>query len=401
MQTILVLTAIPDGLRLDKEIRLIQEAIRRAVTRDLFEIKIRTAVRSQDIRRAIAEEQPSIVHFCGHGQQDGSLILEDDSGNHKPVSPTGLAALFKLHTDYVKCVLLNACYSSKPAEAISKHITYVIGMNQPIGDKAAIAFAEGFYDGLGYENTENRDVIQRAFDEGIVAIQMEDDLQGQIPVLFTSQNSPREPYIERSPIEEKSYKAIVHSGALIRIKAPQQMGKTLLLEKILDYGRQQGYKVAKLDLKLADINVLADLKAFLQWLCVDVADTLELDPQLDRHWQDIYTINKNCTRYFQKYILPSSESPLVLAIDNFERLFEHLDIFPQFCLLLRGWYETAKQGDRIGNLWKKLRLVIVHSTERYPELDTNHSPFNVGELIELPEFNLQQVQALCKQYELN
>ncbi|MBO3458356.1 AAA-like domain-containing protein [Aetokthonos hydrillicola Thurmond2011] len=405
MQRILILTAIPDGLRLDKEIRLIEEAIRRAVKRDLFEIKIRTAVRSQDIRRAIAEEQPSIVHFCGHGQEDGSLILEDDSGNHKPVSPTGLAALFKLHTDYVKCVLLNACYSSKPAEAISKHINYVIGMNQSMGDKAATVFAQGFYDGLGYDNSDNQDVIQRAFDEGIVAIQMEDDLQGQIPVLFTVENSPREPetniYIERSPIEEKSYKAIVQPGALIRIKAPQRMGKTLLLEKTLDYARQQGYKVAKLDLKLADSNILADLKVFLQWLCVDVADTLELDPQLDKYWQDIYGLNKNCTRYFQKYILSSSESPLVLAIDNFERLFEHLEIFPSFCLLLRGWYETTKPGDRIGNLWKKLRLVIVYSTERYPELDTNHSPLNVGELIELPEFNLQQVQALAKQYELN
>ena len=81
--------------------------------------------------------------------EDGSLVLEDDGGNHKPLSPTGIAALFKLHTDYVKCVLLNACYSSKPAKAISKHINYVIGMNQPIEDRAAIEFAVGFYDALG------------------------------------------------------------------------------------------------------------------------------------------------------------------------------------------------------------------------------------------------------------
>jgi hypothetical protein len=408
-EKVLILAALPDRLRLDKEIRDIVEAIKRAVKRDSFEIKIRTAVRPIDIRRALAEERPQIVHFCGHGIEDGSLVLEDDSGNHKPVSSLGLAALFKLHSDYVKCVLLNACYSALPAEAISQHINYVIGMNQPIGDKAATVFAIGFYDGLGYDNTDNQDIIQRAFDEGIVAIKMEDDLQGQIPVLFTAENSllisdtnsDTNIYIERSPVEEKCYKAILQLGALIRIKAPQRMGKTLLLEKILDYGHKQRYRVAKLDLKLADISILADLKAFLQWLCVDVADTLELDPQLDKYWQDIYGLNKNCTRYFQKHILSSSESPLVLAIDNFERLFEHLDIFPQFCLLLRGWYETAKGGDRIGNLWKKLRLVIVHSTEAYPTLDTNHSPFNVGELIELPEFNLQQVKALAEEYELN
>ena len=118
VKTILILTAIPHGLRLDKEIRSIEEAIRRAVKRDLFKITLRTAVRPQDIRRAIAEEQPQIVHFCGHGLEDGSLVLEDDGGENKPVPASGLASLFQLHTDYVECVLLNACHSAKPATAI-------------------------------------------------------------------------------------------------------------------------------------------------------------------------------------------------------------------------------------------------------------------------------------------
>lgn len=182
-QKILILTAIPHGLRLDKEIREIEEAIRRATNRDLFEIRIRTAVRPQDIRRAIAEEQPQIVHFCGHGLEDGSLLLEDDGGNNKPVSPEGLAALFNLHADYVNCVLLNACHSEKTAIAISQYINYTIGMNQPIEDKAAIAFAQGFYDGLGFKNSGYQNLFQRAFDEGMVAIQLDNFSQGSIPVL--------------------------------------------------------------------------------------------------------------------------------------------------------------------------------------------------------------------------
>ena len=172
-QKILILAAIPHGLRLDKEIREIEAAIRRANKRDLFDIRTRTAVRSQDIRRAIAEEKPQIVHFCGHGLEDGSLLLEDEGGHNKSVSPDGLAALFQLHANYVNCVLLNACHSAQTAEAISKYINYAIGMNQPIGDQAAIAFAQGFYDGLGYAIPDNQDVIQRAFEEGKVAIQLE------------------------------------------------------------------------------------------------------------------------------------------------------------------------------------------------------------------------------------
>ncbi|MBW4595772.1 MAG: AAA-like domain-containing protein [Brasilonema angustatum HA4187-MV1] len=406
---VLILAAIPDGLRLDKEIRQIEEAIKRAVKRDLFEIKIRTAVRPQDIRRAIAEEHPQIVHFCGHGMEDGSLVLEDDGGNHKPVSPTGLAALFKLHANYVKCVLLNACYSEKSAQAISQHINYTIGMNQPIGDKAAIVFAIGFYDGLGYENPDSQDIIERAFEEGLVAIQMEDVSQRQIPNLKNKlswiENYSTEPdtsiYIERPPIEEKCYKAIVQPGALIRIKAPQRMGKTKLSEKLLDYAREQGYKTAKLDLNLADSSVLANLKSFLQWLCINVSDILELEPKLENYWQDELGINTSCTRYFQKYLLPNIDTSLVFTIDNFERLFKCENIFSEFCLLLRSWYETAKQGDRMGKIWQKLSLVVVNSTEVYPTLDTNRSPFNVGLAIELPEFNLSQIEKMAQLYEVD
>ena len=180
---ILILAAIPRGLRLDKEIREIEDAIRRANERDLFDIRTRTAIRPQDIRRAIAEEKPQIVHFCGHGEDDGSLLLEDDGGNNKSVPPQGLAALFEQHSDYVNCVLFNACYSVKTADAISQHINYVVGMNQAIGDKAAIVFSQGFYDGLGYEQEDNQNVFQKAFNEGLIAIGLEDFSQKSIPVL--------------------------------------------------------------------------------------------------------------------------------------------------------------------------------------------------------------------------
>jgi hypothetical protein len=179
---ILILAAIPDRLRLDREIKKIRSAIERAKNRDIFKIENRTAVTFTDIRRAIAEEQPQIVHFCGHGEKDGSLRLEDDNGNEDTVAPFVLASLFKLHGDYVKCVLLNACYSEKSAEAISKYIDYAIGMNNPIQDTTGIKFSEGFYDGLGYISN-NQDVFQRAFDEGMVAIKMEHPSQGEIPVL--------------------------------------------------------------------------------------------------------------------------------------------------------------------------------------------------------------------------
>ena len=189
VKTILILAALPNGLRLDKEIRSIEECIRRAVRRDSYKIISKTAVRPQDIRRAIAEEKPQIVHFCGHGLEDGSLLLDDDGGQERPVSPQGLAALFELHKDYVDCVLLNACHSVKSAIAISEYINYAIGMNQEIQDNSAIQFSQGFYDGLGYETSENQDRFRRAFEEGLVALKMRNPSSAEIPVMKTKINA--------------------------------------------------------------------------------------------------------------------------------------------------------------------------------------------------------------------
>lgn len=208
-------------------------------------------------------------------------------------------------------------------------------------------------------------------------------------------------YVERPPIEEKCLKAILQPGALIRIKAPQKMGKTLLLEKMLDYAREQGYQTAKLDLNLADKSVLTDLKSFLQCLCSYVANILEKEPNLNDYWQDGSGLNISCTTYFQRYLLAKIDNPLVLAIDNFERLFTCENIFSDFCLLLRSWYETAKQRDRMGKIWQKLRLVVVNSTEVYPNLDINRSPFNVGLAIDLPDFNQSQVEEMAIKYQLD
>jgi hypothetical protein len=60
--------------------------------------------------------------------------------------------------------------------------------------------------------------------------------------------------------------------------------------------------------------------------------------------------------------------------------------------MLRVWHEEA----RTRRIWKKLRLVIAHSTEVYIQLNINRSPFNVGVPIELPELSQKQVQDLAR-----
>ena len=69
-------------------------------------------------------------------------------GQSNVVTLEALAGLFELFRG-VECVLLNTRYSEAQAEAIAKSVDYVIGMDQEIGDQAAIEFSKAFYDAIG------------------------------------------------------------------------------------------------------------------------------------------------------------------------------------------------------------------------------------------------------------
>jgi len=149
---ILILAANPKNLpplRLDEEIRDIEAGLRAAKQRDRFTLVPRLATRAEDLRRAMLDVEPRIVHFCGHGTAGNGVMLEDREGRARPVPPEALADLFALFSNQVECVLLNSCHSEPQALAIARHVSFVIGMSAAIGDEAAIKFSVAFYDALG------------------------------------------------------------------------------------------------------------------------------------------------------------------------------------------------------------------------------------------------------------
>ncbi len=206
-------------------------------------------------------------------------------------------------------------------------------------------------------------------------------------------------YIERSPIESICQQTIETPGGLLRIKAPQQMGKTALLTRLLWFS-QPHYQTVCLSFQLADRAVFSDLNTFLKWFCAVVSRELGLDDRLEQ-WKDIYSSSYNATFYFQDYLLNTVNSPLVLALDNTDLVFEHEEIATDFCKLLRNWHDLPRRSDRNSPIWQKLRLVIVHATEIYGALDINASPLaGVGVLVDLPELTFEQVQDLVQRYRI-
>ena len=218
------------------------------------------------------------------------------------------------------------------------------------------------------------------------------------PIIIVENPSPDGDYIPRPPIEKDCYQTILKPGALIRIKSPEKTGKTSLLNLILDYAENNDFRKVYLNLRSAESAMFSSLDKFLRWFCANISRELGLKPQLDDYWdEELFGSLVSCKTYFQSYVLENIDRPLVLGLDNLDRIFEYADIAKDFLPMLRYWHEEANNLE----IWQNLRLVIANSTEVYIKLDANQSPFNVGKQVKLPGFNLEQVLNLAKVYKLD
>jgi|GEM_PF-1743392 methylase of polypeptide subunit release factors len=208
---ILFLAANPTDtsrLRLDEEIRSIDQALRQAEFRDKFEIEQHWAVRVVDLQGYLLRHKPDIVHFSGHGTGASEIILEDNQGKSQPVSTRAVSQLFSVLKDNIRCVVLNACYSEQQAQAIAAHIECVIGMSQAIGDAAALSFAEAFYQALGY----GRD-IRTAFDLGCLQIDLKNLNEQDTPRLLALHSDPEKIVLVDQPSASRDQSDAATSAA--------------------------------------------------------------------------------------------------------------------------------------------------------------------------------------------
>jgi pterin-4a-carbinolamine dehydratase len=186
-KSILLLSANPKGtknLRLQEEEEKIKTRLRLAWY-DKVSINSHGATKPGDIEQAILDFKPQIVHFSGYGAREDGLVFEDVTGQEKLASSEALANLFEIFSKRgVECVVLNACYAEFQACAIIQHIPYVIGINQAIGDRAALEFFVSFYSAISAG--EN---IEFAYKLGCNTIQLAAIAGHLTPVLLTKEQN--------------------------------------------------------------------------------------------------------------------------------------------------------------------------------------------------------------------
>ncbi|MBD2525188.1 AAA-like domain-containing protein [Nostoc sp. FACHB-133] len=204
-------------------------------------------------------------------------------------------------------------------------------------------------------------------------------------------------YIPRPPIEEIAYAEMAKPGSLICIQAPKKMGKSSLILQLLARANDQGFRTVTLDFQQADKVIFTSLDKFLRWLCANLSRELELEPKLNDYWDEDMGSKVSCSIYFQHYLLSALETPLVLVLNEVDWVFEYEEIAGELLPLVRSWYERAKGVE----IWQKLRLVLVYSTEILVPLKLTQSPFNIGLPIKLAPFTKEQVQDLALRHGLD
>lgn len=183
MPTVLLVAASPldqDRLRLSYEAKKIKQALERSRNRENWTIETNEAATVDDLRRALLDFRPTVVHFSGHGGGESGLAFETEDGGTHEAHAEPLTRLFHHFKDSLKCVVLNACYSDVQANEIRKQIDYVIGMANAIEDGSAIKFAVAFYDAVFAETT-----FRQAFDLACTAIDLGNLPNSDVPVFLT------------------------------------------------------------------------------------------------------------------------------------------------------------------------------------------------------------------------
>jgi hypothetical protein len=201
-------------------------------------------------------------------------------------------------------------------------------------------------------------------------------------------------YIEREA-DDVLERRVVKRGTTTTIRAPRQTGKTSLLVRGLHHARESGITTVLLNLEIFDSDRLSSHGSFLHDLALFVVSHLELDEgEVERAWGSSLGAQAKITGLFEDYVLPACDGPLVLAMDEADRLLE-FDYYQDFFGLVRAWHNSRAVNDQ----WKKFNIVLVISTEPFLLIsDLSQSPFNVGRTLHLEDFTKSQVLDLNQRH---
>ena len=129
------------------------------------------------------------MHLSAHNDPNTGILFTNEAGKQQAVTVDGLKEVFKVHKEYVRCVVINSCASKEFAEAIAQVIDCVIGMSEAIKDHSAMVFSSAFYKTLSY-----RESVGKAFEAGIAEMVLQNQKGSHVPMLISPRKDPSKIY---------------------------------------------------------------------------------------------------------------------------------------------------------------------------------------------------------------
>ena len=110
-----------------------------------YEIHRKFRIRKEDIVQQIGAIHPDLLHFVGHGNSSGALLLHTDGCGVETLLPDHMKGVLEFCAPWLKVLFLGACHSLHHAQTAAESIDAVIGMKAEIAADAELEFAKTLY----------------------------------------------------------------------------------------------------------------------------------------------------------------------------------------------------------------------------------------------------------------
>lgn len=174
VRTLVIQANPPDTAPLETNVeqRNLDAALWASLQRDLFAPPaFLPAMRVDDLATALRRHRPHILHYMGHGDGRGGLLLNAPGDEEFQILPAAafaetLQAYQAEAEEAVRLVVLAGCHTARTAELLSATVPCVFGIDGAIGDLAVRnVFTPALYAALGDGRS-----VQNALDSTLAAL---------------------------------------------------------------------------------------------------------------------------------------------------------------------------------------------------------------------------------------
>jgi hypothetical protein len=161
---------------LDKEHKAIERVIE-ARRVDPLSVRRLHASTLNDLLQAIQKERYDVVHFSGHGSEEGIYLEDEQTGHGELVSADKISKAMAQDTPFTAALFVS-CFSASMVAKVLPIAHYLITVVGEAGDTAAIRFVEAFYNEYFTSSS-----IEQSFDQGFKHVELNDETSLLKPVL--------------------------------------------------------------------------------------------------------------------------------------------------------------------------------------------------------------------------